>query len=138
MAAKRVSKVLGNIETTLALIAMILVLGSVVWGVVTRYITEQPATWTTHRLYLAGLYGGIRLLPKNVAHWWSRFCLSLLGKVNGSGCQCHDDCNVTATHICVADITLVTRDYELNKCQVRTKKPCWGKQGKCVLLSDNG
>lgn len=30
MAAKRVSKVLGNIETTLALIAMSLVLGSVV------------------------------------------------------------------------------------------------------------
>ncbi|MBD1558016.1 TRAP transporter small permease [Vibrio sp. S9_S30] len=47
MAAKRVSKVLGHIETTLALVAMSLVLGSVVWGVVTRYITEQPATWTT-------------------------------------------------------------------------------------------
>ncbi|UAB69400.1 TRAP transporter small permease [Vibrio sp. SCSIO 43132] len=47
MSLRKVSEVLGKLETALALIAMSLVLGSVVWGVITRYITEQPAVWTT-------------------------------------------------------------------------------------------
>ncbi|WP_434360534.1 TRAP transporter small permease [Parasalinivibrio latis] len=37
----------GQAEVLLSSLAMCVVLFSVLWGVLTRYITEQPAVWTT-------------------------------------------------------------------------------------------
>lgn len=40
-------RLLSNIDLIVAAAALLVVVGSVSWGVLTRYILPQPATWTT-------------------------------------------------------------------------------------------
>ena len=40
------ARALANLEETVASAALIVVVGSVCWGVLSRYVTQQPAVWS--------------------------------------------------------------------------------------------
>jgi TRAP-type C4-dicarboxylate transport system permease small subunit len=42
-----------NLEELIGAVALIIIVASVSWGVITRYITEQPATWASEIANLA-------------------------------------------------------------------------------------
>ena len=39
------ARLLDQLEETIAAVAVAVIIGSVAWGVLTRYVTSQPATW---------------------------------------------------------------------------------------------
>ncbi len=44
---KRIFSAIGNVEAILSYTPLAALLSAVLWGVLTRYITEKPAVWTT-------------------------------------------------------------------------------------------